>query len=148
MVTETRLATDEAQIRELVDNWVKAVRAKDINELMSFYPEDILLFDIMPPLEHRGVLAHRKNWEACFPYFPGSIDYEIRNLSITAGSDVAFSSSLNRMSGTMTNGEEVNFWMRATVCYKKIDGKWMVVHEHVSVPIDMESNKALFDLKP
>jgi uncharacterized protein (TIGR02246 family) len=148
MVTETRKATDEAQIRELVDNWVKAVRAKDINEIMSFYSEDILLFDIMPPLEHRGTSAHRKNWEGCFPYFPGPIDYEIRDLSISAGSDVAFSHSLNRMSGTMTNGEKVDFWMRATVCYKKIDGKWMVAHEHVSVPIDMESDKALFDLKP
>jgi uncharacterized protein (TIGR02246 family) len=148
MTTETNKATDEAQIRQLVDNWVKTVSAKDINKLMSYYAEDILLFDIMPPLEHRGASAYRKNWEECFPYFQGPIGYEIRDLNITTDSEVAFSHSLNRISGTTTDGEEIDNWLRVTVCYRKIDGKWMVTHEHVSVPIDMQTNKALFDLKP
>jgi uncharacterized protein (TIGR02246 family) len=148
MATATNKAIDEAQIRQLVDNWVASVRAKDINGLMSHYAPNILLFDIMPPLQHKGADAERKLWEGCFPYFQGAIGYEIRDLSITTGDEVAFSHSLNRMSGTTTNGEEVDNWMRVTVCYRKIDGKWKVAHEHVSVPIDMETNKALFDLKP
>lgn len=148
MITENHKTTDEAQIRQLVDDWVKAVRAKDIDGLMSHYAPDSLLFDILPPLEHKGASAYRKLWEGCFPYFQDSIGFEIRDLSVTVGSDVAFSHSLNRMSGTTTNGEKIDNWMRATVCYRKIDGKWMVVHEHVSVPVDVETNKALFDLKP
>jgi ketosteroid isomerase-like protein len=48
----------------------------------------------------------------------------------------------------MTGGQEIDIWLRATVGYRKTDGRWLVVHEHVSVPIDMESGKALFDLKP
>lgn len=148
MTTATNKAIDEVQIRQLVDNWAEALRAKDINGLMSHYAPDSVLFDILPPLEHRGVEAYRKLWEECLPYFQGLIGYEIRNLNITIGSDVAFSHSLNRMSGTTTNGEEIDNWMRVTVCYRKMNGKWMVTHEHVSVPIDMETNKALFDLKP
>lgn len=148
MATATNKAIDEAQIRQLVDNWVKAVQAKDIDGLMSPFAPDNLLFDIMPPLQHQGTDAYRKLWEGCFPYFQGEIGYEMRDLSITIGDDVAFSHSLNRMSGTTTNGEKIDNWMRATVCYRKIDGKWMVTHEHISVPIDMETNKALFDLKP
>jgi hypothetical protein len=31
---------------------------------------------------------------------------------------------------------------------RKIDGQWKVVHEHVSVPFDMETGKAMLDLKP
>jgi uncharacterized protein (TIGR02246 family) len=148
MAITTNKAIDEAQIRELVDNWAKAVRAKDIDGLMSHYTADSLTFDIMPPLEHKGTDAYRKLWEQCFPYFQGSIGFEIRDLSITAGDEVAFSHSLNRMTGTITTGEKIDHWMRATVCYRKINGKWMVAHEHVSVPVDVETNTALFDLKP
>jgi ketosteroid isomerase-like protein len=38
--------------------------------------------------------------------------------------------------------------MRATICFRKINGEWKVVHEHYSAPFDMESGKALFDLEP
>ncbi|MGF1676709.1 MAG: YybH family protein [Rivularia sp. (in: cyanobacteria)] len=148
MVAINNQRTDEAEIRQMIDNWVESVRAKDIDGLMSHYVDDSVLFDIMPPLKHQGTSAYRQLWQQCFPYFQGDINYEIRDFNITVSSDIAFSHSLNRMSGTTTNGEEIDNWMRVTVCYQKIDGKWMIVHEHVSVPIDMENSKALFDLKP
>lgn len=148
MVTLNNQATDETEIRQMIDNWVVSVRAKDIDGLMSHYAFDSVLFDIMPPLKHQGTSAYKHLWEQCFPYFQGVIGYEIRDLNIAIGSDVAFSHSLNRMSGTTINGEKIDNWMRATVCYQKIDGKWLVVHDHVFVPIDMENSKALFDLQP
>ena len=56
---------------------------------------------------------------------------------------------VNRISGTRTSGEDADVWARATVCYRKTDGKWMVAHEHVSVPFYMDgSNRAAVDLKP
>lgn len=148
MNIETTKATAEAEIRELVNCWMKALRAKDINGLMSNYAPDVLTFDIVPPLQYRGADSYRKNWEAWFPTFQGPIGYEIRDLSITTGDDVAFCHCINRISGTRTNGDETDTWVRATVCYRKIDGKWMVTHEHISVPFDMESGRASVDLKP
>lgn len=149
MNTETAKATAEAEIRELVENWLKAVRAKDVNGVMSHYAADILLFDLAPPLQYRGADAYRKNWEEWFLTFRGSIGYEIRDLSITASDDVAFCHSLNRISGTRTNGEETDTWVRATVGCRKIEGKWIVTHEHISVPFYMDgSYKAAVDLKP
>jgi ketosteroid isomerase-like protein len=38
-----------------------------------------------------------KRWQALFESYQNPIDYEVRDLSITAGDDVAFSHSLNRM---------------------------------------------------
>jgi ketosteroid isomerase-like protein len=38
--------------------------------------------------------------------------------------------------------------MRATVCLKEIGGRWLIAHEHFSVPFDMQSGKAMFDLTP
>jgi uncharacterized protein (TIGR02246 family) len=149
MTTETSRATAEAQICKLMDKWAEALRAKDIKGLMSHYAADILTFDIAPPLQYRGAEAYRKNWEDWFPTFRGPIGYEIRDVRITASDDVAFCHSLNRISGTRTNGEATDVWVRATVGFRKIDGKWTVTHEHVSVPFYMDgSDRAAVDLKP
>jgi ketosteroid isomerase-like protein len=72
----------------------------------------------------------------------------MRGLEITEGGDVAFCHSLNGVSGTNTGGKRVEMWWRATTCFRKIDGQWLVTHGHSSEPFDMRSGKALLDLKP
>ena len=149
MTTKNSQANAEAQIRKLVDDWAKALHAKDINGVMSHYAADIVTFDLAPPLRYTGADALKRSLEEWFPTFRGPVGYEIRDLSITASDDVAFSRSLNRISGTRTDGEETDVWVRATVCYRKVDGKWMVTHEHASVPFYMDgSYRAAVDLKP
>ncbi|MEW6144250.1 MAG: SgcJ/EcaC family oxidoreductase [Thermodesulfobacteriota bacterium] len=138
----------ESEIRKLIDDWRDAMRGGDIDAIMSFYAPDIRLFDIIPPLEHKGQEAYRKIWDMCLPAFEGPIECEVRDLRITAGDDMAFSHGLYRFWGTMTDGKKMDMWARGTVCYRKLDGKWMIVHDHHSVPIDMSTNQALFDLKP
>jgi ketosteroid isomerase-like protein len=127
---------------------VTALRPKNIDALMSNYASDIVLFHVPSPLQYRGAEAYRKNWQQWLPTFGGPIGYEIRELSVTTGDVVAFCHSLNRSSGTRTNGEASDVWVRATVGYRKIDGEWMVTHEHVSVPFYMDTGKAACDLKP
>ena len=149
MTAESEKATAEAQIRALIDDWAKAIRTKDVNAVMSHYATDIVTFDIAPPLEYAGADALKKSLGAWFPTFRGPVGYEIRDLGITAGDDVAFCRSLNRISGTRTNGEETDVWVRATVGLRKIDGKWKVTHEHTSVPFYMDgSYRAAVDLRP
>jgi uncharacterized protein (TIGR02246 family) len=149
MAIGRKKASDETQIRQLIDDWAKALRAKDINGVMSHYAPDILLFDLAPPLQYKGADAYRKNWEEWFATWQGPIGYEISDLSITAGGGVAFSHSLNRIHGKRTNGEETDVWVRLTACRRKINGKWLITHEHVSVPFYMDgSYKAAVDLKP
>jgi uncharacterized protein (TIGR02246 family) len=148
MAPKNSIAIDEAQIRKLMDDWAKALRAKDINGVMSHYAPDILSFDAVSKLQFKGAEAYKKHWEACLSMCPGSMVFEIQDLDITAGDDMAFCHCLNRCGGTGEDGQEKISWMRMTACYRKINGKWMVVHEHFSVPFDMESGKALLDLEP
>src|ERR1700675_4923318 len=60
----------------------------------------------------------------------------------------AFSHGLCHVSATKTDGGQLDMWWRKTVCFRKIEGKWMVTHEHNSVPFDPKSGKASLDLKP
>jgi ketosteroid isomerase-like protein len=140
--------TSEAAILALIEEWTKSVRAKDIEKLMAYYARDVVVFDLLPPLQFVGAGRYRQNWVEWFASWQGLIGYEMRDLAITAGDEVAFSRSLNHITGTRTNGEKNDVWVRATVCFGKINGQWKVTHEHLSVPYDMETLKASVDLKP
>jgi len=148
MTTEKNKMSDEAQIRRMIDGFVKAFRAKDINGVVAIYAPEIVSFDLAPPLQYVGAEAYRKIFQDSFDSFQGQIDFEVRDLNITTGGDVAYSYSFNRMGGTTKNGRKLDLWLRWTACFQKIDGKWLIMHEQVSVPTDLESGKAVLDLKP
>jgi uncharacterized protein (TIGR02246 family) len=139
---------NENEIRRLIEGWLKAVRAMDIDGVMSFYAPDIVSFDVIPPLRYVGADAYRKDWEQGFAMSQGQGQFEIHELSIAACDDVAYSHNLTRMSGTMKDGQKYDSWMRWTMCFRRMEGRWMITHEHISAPVDMETGKALFDLKP
>jgi ketosteroid isomerase-like protein len=144
----TQHAVDEAAIRQRIDELVGAIRAADLEALKPMYARDMVSFDVGPPLQHVGAEAKWKNWEEAFTVFQGPLDYEIRDLTITVDGDVAFGHSINRLIGTLRNGNSSGIWVRATFCFRRIDGSWLLVHDHASVPLDLESGRALLDLQP
>ena len=139
---------DEALIRALIDDRAEAVRAKDVNGAMSNIAPEILSFDVVNPLLNIGSDASRKRAEEWFTSFEGPIGFETRDLSITAGVDVAFSHGLSHVSATTKDGTQLDMWWRTTLCFRKTDGNWIVAHEHNSVPFDVASGKASLDLRP
>jgi uncharacterized protein (TIGR02246 family) len=142
-------AVAEAEVRRLVEACAGALRAKDVDGLMSHYAPDVRSFDLAPPLQYRGADVYRKSLEEWFATFRGPIGYEIRDLSVTAAEDVAFCHSLNRISGARTDGEDTDVWVRASVCCRKDGGRWLITHDHLSVPFEMEPPfKASLDLEP
>ena len=122
-------ATDEANIRQRINRWVEALRAMDLEGVMSLYAPDAVSFDIVPPLRRGGAKAKEKNWAHAFATYQRPLGYEIRDLTLTLGDDVTFGHSLNRVSGTLMNGNRTNFWLRWTVRFRKIDGNWLIAHD-------------------
>ena len=115
---------------------------------MSHFAPDVLAFDCHTHLQFKGAEAYRKHLEACLSYMRGPIIFEIHDLDITARDDVAFCHYLARCGGAGPDGAEHSVWLRATSCFRRMNGKWMIVHAHCSAPFDLESGKALLDLKP
>jgi uncharacterized protein (TIGR02246 family) len=139
---------EESQIRVLIDDRVKAARAKDAVALVANHAPEVVTFDVVNPLQNIGADAIKQRAERWFASFQGPIEFEIQELCITRGEEVAFCHFLNGVRGTTTTGKKVDMWWRATMCCRKIDSKWTIVHEHDSVPFDMETGKASIDLKP
>ena len=141
-------AIDEAAIRRRTDTLVEAVRAMDLETVKTIYAPDLVSFDIVPPLRHLGAEAKWKNWVDVFTVYQRPLGYEIRDLTIFVGEDVAFGYSLNRISGTLKNGNKNENWVRWTACFRKVNGHWLIAHDHVSVPVDFASGSAMLNLTP
>lgn len=138
----------EAQIRRLISNWTGALHSRDVDALMAGCAPDFVSFDLAPPLRHDAA-DYREGLQQWFASFASPIVCDVSQLEITSADGVAFSRSLNRMTGKKTSGEEVDLWVRATICYRKIGGEWRVAHEHISVPFHMDGSfRAAVDLHP
>lgn len=146
MTIEHRTASDEAQIKELLEGRIKAIREKDVEALLSEFAPEVVIFNLAPPLQTKG--TDREGIEKWFSGYQGVISYEIRDLNIVTGVDAAFCHYLYRSSGTATDGSNIEMWVRATLCFRKLAGKWLITHEHNSEPFDMQTLQALLDLKP
>jgi ketosteroid isomerase-like protein len=141
-------AIDEADIRQRIGKLVEAIRAMDLAGVKPIYAPDIVSFDFVPPLQHVGAEAKLKNWVDVFTAYERPLGYEIRDLTITVGNDVAFGRSFNRISGTLKNGDRSDYWVRWTTCFRKVDGSWLIAHDQVSVPTDVKSGRSLLNLEP
>jgi ketosteroid isomerase-like protein len=145
---EDAMALTPSEVGALLDSRSEAVWIKDIDRLMSFYSPDIVYFDVVPGLQYTGSAALRGRFSEWFDAYEGSIGQEIRDLNISASGDIAIAYMLIRASGTLKNGREVGFWVRATSCCQRSNQGWLITHEHVSLPVDPESGSAAMDLVP
>lgn len=137
-------SSDEKAIKTLTQRFNAAVKAKDINKIMSVYipDESLFVFDVVPPHQYVGAKAYRKDFEEFFGLFPGPVEYAISDLSITAVGTLSFSHRIDNMVLTDKDGKRIKFAFRVTDVYRKIGGKWLIIHEHVSVPVDPATAKA------
>lgn len=141
-------ASDEEEIRALLDRWVETSCGKDLEGLMACYAPDVRAFDAIAQLQFRGAAAYRKHWEYCFGFVDGEMLFKIHDPEIAVRDDLAFCHYLATCGCTDENGKEQIGWTRGTVCLRKTDGDWRIVHEHYSMPFDPETMKILDDLEP
>src|SRR6516165_8100813 len=89
-----------------------------------------------------------KDWEEAFSRFDGPLEAEISEVDVTAGGDVAYVSSIHHVTGTMKGGKKIDYTVRVTDGFKKIKGKWLIAHTHVSFPVDLRTGQADTESKP
>jgi len=149
MATAVDATTNSDQIRALIEGRVRAIDDKDVEALVATAAQGVVSFDALPPLQRVGPEAIRTRLREWFGWYDGPIGYEVHDLHITAGDDIAFAHYLYHVTGRMTNGKLVDMWVRTTMGLQKTDdGVWAITHEHNSVPFDAESGKASLDLTP
>jgi ketosteroid isomerase-like protein len=133
----------EPHLRSLIDAWAEALRAKDVTGRTAHYADDVLVFDVITPIQQLGLDALKQRLAQWFSTFDGPIDSEVHDLQIAADDQVAFCHTLQRFRGSLKNGGTIDMLVRYTTCLRKIGDSWVVTHEHASTPFDPATGLAL-----
>ena len=143
-------ADARGDIKALEDRFVAAFKAKDVDAIMKVYApgQTLVVFDIVPPRQYVGAPAYRKDWQTFLDSLDGPVTVDLTDLDIGADRNLAYSHSIQRVTGTDKHGKKLDLTLRVTDVYQKMQGRWFVVHEHVSVPVDLDTGKPDLTSKP
>jgi uncharacterized protein (TIGR02246 family) len=119
---------DVDEVRALIASWEKAIRAGDLRAALARHADDVVMFDVAPPLRRTGLAEARDAWE---PFLNGGPHetFEVGELALHVGAEVAFAHGLIRTDA------DASFAVRVTLGFEKRSGRWTIVHEHHSAPI-------------
>lgn len=134
---------DEQAIRALENQFMAAFNAKDVDAIMKVYApgDELFVFDLVPPRAYLGWDAYKKDWQTFMAGTPGPIKADLSDLSIMSDGKIAYGHSIQHGTWTNPDGSPGEMTVRVTDVYRKIGGKWLIVQEHVSVPIDVATGK-------
>ena len=142
-------SSDKQKIEALYQAYSKAFNAKDVNAIMAAYdPKDLFVFDLVPPREYPSWDAYKKDWEALFVAMPGPVKSDMSELAITVVGPVAYARNIQTGYFTSADGTRIDLAVRVTDVLRKVNGRWLIVQEHVSVPVDLATGKPDFMSKP
>lgn len=136
------------EIRGWLDRWTKAFAAKDVDAIMALYADDVIAYDVVPPLQYVGKAEYRSDYLQFLSQYEDNLKVEMRDLHVGANGDLGYAAGLELISGTLKGGHKSELWVRFTSLFRKSGGRWLDFHDHVSVPSDIESGKAMLELKP
>ena len=128
---------DKAVIRRLIEDWASAVQAKKLRDVVARHTDDVVMFDVPPPVAVRGISAYRKTWHPFFRWLrEENGTFEIVELDITAGDTVAFATAVLRCGSKAELAKNDRPRLRLTIGLRKVRHMWKIAHEHHSFPAD------------
>lgn len=136
------------EVRAVLDGWLDAVRAGDVDRICAYYAEHLRAFDAVAQLQFAGRESYREHWGVCLAAAPGPMVFELHDVHIEADGTLAFSHFLSRCGVIEKDQSEKTSWFRGTQCYRRTADGWQIVHEHFSLPFDMQTGAMLFDATP
>lgn len=128
------------EVQAAMDAWAKALYDKNLEAMHKDYAKTYCLFDVKTTVN--SAEGAKQLWVQCLPYFDKP-KIEYKNMIIHASDDMAVVHFRNRITGTVhpMPEEMSNSWLRGTCCFRRIEGVWKCIHEHVSFPVDCETNQ-------
>jgi ketosteroid isomerase-like protein len=138
------------EIRDLILARAQRLQEGDAPGAQAFQAPEVVQYTLAPPLGGPVDGRDPKSLQAWFETFEAPPRREVTHLEVTADGDVAFATSLDAMTAVPKGGsEEFTLWYRTTLGLRRIDGRWLITHEHNSVPFLMDGSlRAAVDLEP
>jgi len=138
----------EREIRELHDAWFAASVAKDLDASMAPIAATIVSYEHSAPLQYTRLEDIREECRRGFEQQSDDFGWTVPDLHVDAREDLAVAWGLNRMANCLPDGTERVTGSRGTRVFRRIDGAWKMVHQHVSFPVDPSTGSAATELQP
>jgi len=126
--------SDTAEINALEQRLIDGIKAKDVKQIVNCYSDDVFAYDVVPRRQYVGAAEFQKPWQGFLHMFKGPINAEVNDLAIDSDGKIAYSRSIQHISGTTNEGKAFDETFRITDVYRKSQGKWVIVQEHISEP--------------
>lgn len=143
-MSPTPRSATEAEIRAVIDGWAEATRNQDLDAIMAYHAPEVRTFDCHSVVQFRGAESYRAFYAACLAHMQGKMDFDIGDLDIAAGGDLAVAHFIATCGATGLDGSRHESRLRATLCLERRDGGWRITHAHWSAPFDPMTGKAMF----
>lgn len=128
------VAVAEEEVRRVLEEWARSTRTGELDRVLANHEPGAVMYDVLQPMKYEGVDAYRKSWDDWQPQTVGAFAFDLHDLEVTAGVDLAFAHAFIRCAGTTPDGHEFEDWVRATFCLRNRSDGWRVAHQHVSAP--------------
>jgi ketosteroid isomerase-like protein len=138
----------EKEIVELHEAWFAAAAAKDLDRSMAPIAPDVVSYEHTAPLQFTDVSAIREECRAGFERAGDDFAWTVPDLRVLVRGDLAVAWGLNRMADHHADGTEDVTWSRGTRVFQLSGGRWRMVHQHVSFPVDPATGMAATGLRP
>jgi uncharacterized protein (TIGR02246 family) len=121
------------EIHTLIHRWAEAVHTGDLDAVVADHTDDIVMFDVPPPHDGvRGAAAYAETWPPFFEWQAAGARFEIVELDVTEGEDVAYAWALLKCDTDAGLADNPARRLRLSLGLRKEDGRWLVAHEHHS----------------
>jgi ketosteroid isomerase-like protein len=129
------------EIQEVIERKAALLETGDAEAILSHYAPGFVEFNLAPPLRQPAEAQNPTTLEAWMATFEAPPRREVTRLEITTDGDVAFATSIDRLSAVPRGAAEgFTLWFRVTLGLRRVDGRWLVTHEHESVPFEMDGS--------
>src|SRR5256885_10792239 len=118
-------ADSTQEIRAWLDRWTKAFTKQDVDTIMALYTDDVVAYDIMPPLQYIGKAAYRADYQQFFSQYEGNLRVEVRDLHLGATGHLRYATGLELIIGTLKNAQKTSLWLKFNALFRKSDGHWV-----------------------
>jgi ketosteroid isomerase-like protein len=116
----------------------------DMDKLIGIYAPDALVLDIYSPGIYRG----RDQIKAGFAPQVAMVKimkHQMTEMNVATNGRFACAAMQIHFDTTLKNGTPFKMSVREIDAFKKIDGKWQIIQQHVSLPIDAKTGMAVVD---
>jgi len=135
---------DPADLAAIMAIENKLAQYNPMDDIIDYYADDAIVLDVYAP----GIFRGRSEIHAGFEEGLQTLETFTGNITdsnILSSGNLAAAALQVRFDVTLKNGQKVALQLRQLDAFKKVNGKWLIVQQHISFPVDAKTGMGVLN---